>query len=124
MGLFSKKVAEPVVLKYDEEKSVRLQWVVNEYASMIESVSAMATWNDETRRTEPIAALLTYEADPRGAMNIGVRVEGIPIGFLSSTLTDELAPLIKRGPVLAAVVLYVQGRNTVLVNACPQVWMT
>lgn len=123
MGLFSKKVVEPVVVRYDDEKAAPLQWVVSEYASGIRRVADIATWDEETKRTEPIAAMLSYEEDPRGSWNIAVRVNRIAIGFMSSTLTDELVPLIKRGPVPAAVVLYVQGRNTILANACPQVWL-
>ena len=32
MGLFSKKVSKPVVIKYDDEKAVQVGWVLNEYA--------------------------------------------------------------------------------------------
>jgi len=117
MGMFSKKVAEPVVVKYDDEKAVPIQWVVTEYASMIRRVAETATWNEDKTRCEPMAALLSYEEDPRGSMNIAVRIKGIPIGFLSSTLTNELAPLIKRGPVSASVVLHLQGGKTMLASA-------
>ena len=123
MGLFSKKVAEPVVLKYDEEKSVRIGWVLNHFAREMRQVSDIAVWNEETRRTEPLAATLTYEEDPRGNRSIAVRVNRILIGFLSSTVNDELTPAVKRGPVKASVVLRIEGRDRLCANACPAIWL-
>lgn len=123
MGLFGKKSAKSVAVKYDDEKAVQVGWVLNEYAPQVRQVADRATWNDETRRTDPMAATFSAEKDPRGNLSVAVRVNKIPIGFLSSTVNSKLLPIVKRGPVPASVILHIEGQDRLCARACAASWL-
>lgn len=109
MGLFTRSKPVAPVVEYDPERAVILTNVQN-LASNLRTVAADISWTPSPDPSPVIAVQLKTATDTYGKAGVVAVRNGLHLGFIGSTIADQVAALInKQGPIPAALVMTKPG---------------